>query len=125
MNQSQLDRAVARATGENIHTIGQIGFSIADPESVHYDPEPSRKGPQVVDWDELDARRRAAVTAHCPTRLRAVRLYIMSAGHVCAGSRDPHADVTGNGKILLRGIAVFSLPMPTAWLSVGIVHRKL
>ena len=32
----------------------------------------------------------------------------MSAGHVCTGSRDPHADVTGNGKALLRGIAVFS-----------------
>jgi hypothetical protein len=60
MNQSQLDRAVARATGESRETINQMGFSIADPESVHYDPEPSRRSPQIVDWDELEARRRAA-----------------------------------------------------------------
>ena len=60
MNQSRLDRAVARATGESLDTISHLGFSIADPDSVHYDPEPSRRAPQVVDWDELDARRRAA-----------------------------------------------------------------
>ena len=60
MNQSQLNRAVARATGETLDTISRLGFSIADPDSVHYDPEPSRRAPQVVDWDELDARRRAA-----------------------------------------------------------------
>jgi hypothetical protein len=57
MNQSQLDRAVARATGETLSTISRRGFSIADPESVRYDPEPSRRPPLVVDWDELDERR--------------------------------------------------------------------
>ena len=57
MNQSQLDRAVARATGETRGAISRMGFSIADPESARYDPEPSRRPPQVVDWDELDARR--------------------------------------------------------------------
>ncbi len=60
MNQSQLDRAVARATGEIVHTISHLGFSIADPESVHYDPEPPRRAPRGVAWEELDARRRAA-----------------------------------------------------------------
>lgn len=60
MNQSQLDRAVARATGESLDTVSRMGFSIANPESVHYDPEPSRRRPLVVDWDQLDARRRAA-----------------------------------------------------------------
>jgi hypothetical protein len=60
MNQSQLDRAVARATGESLNTVTRMGFSIADPESVHYDPEPSKRAPLVIDWDELDARRRAA-----------------------------------------------------------------
>jgi hypothetical protein len=60
MNQSQLDRAVARATGESRETINRMGFSIADPESVHYDPEPARRRPLVIDWDDLDARRRAA-----------------------------------------------------------------
>ena len=58
MNQSQLDRAVARATGETLGTISHLGFSIADPKSARYDPEPSRRPPQVVDWDALDARRR-------------------------------------------------------------------
>ena len=57
MNQSQLDRAVARATGESLDTISRRGFSIADPEAVRYEPEPSGPAPQVVDWDELDARR--------------------------------------------------------------------
>ena len=57
MNQSQLDRAVARATGETRGTISHLGFSIADPNSAHYDPEPSDDVPQVVDWDELDGRR--------------------------------------------------------------------
>ena len=57
MNQPQLDRAVARATGESLHTINCMGFSIADPAAVHYDPEPSRQRPQVVDWDALDAQR--------------------------------------------------------------------
>jgi hypothetical protein len=60
MNQPQLDRAVARATGESLETINRMGFSIADPHSVHHDPEPSRRCPLVVDWDDLDARRRAA-----------------------------------------------------------------
>jgi hypothetical protein len=60
MNQSQLNRALARATGESLDTIHRMGFSIADPESVRYDPEPSRRRPLVVDWDDLDARRRAA-----------------------------------------------------------------
>ncbi len=60
MNQSQLDRAVAQATGESPHTISRMGFSIADPEPVRYDPEPSRRPPLVVDWDDLDSRRWAA-----------------------------------------------------------------
>lgn len=59
MNQFQLNRAVARATGESPATINRMGFSIADPKSVHFDPEPSRRPPLVVDWDDLDARRRA------------------------------------------------------------------
>jgi hypothetical protein len=60
MNQSQLDCAVARATGESLDTVSRMGFSIADPKSVHYDPEPPRRRPLVIDWDALDARRRAA-----------------------------------------------------------------
>ena len=59
MNQSQLDRAVARATGETRDTISRLGFSIADPLVVQHDPEPCLRAPLVVDWDELDARRRS------------------------------------------------------------------
>jgi hypothetical protein len=57
MNQSQLDRAVARATGETRNTVRRLGFSIADPPVVRHDPEPSLRAPLVVDWDELDAQR--------------------------------------------------------------------
>lgn len=59
MKQSQLDRAVARATGESPETINQMGFSIADPDSVHYDPEPSKR-PPLVETNDRDAQRRAA-----------------------------------------------------------------
>ena len=62
MNQSQLDRAVARATGETLDAISRLGFSIADPESARYDPEPSRRPPLVVDWDELDTRRQRSAS---------------------------------------------------------------
>ena len=60
MSQSRLDHDVARITGETKKTIARMGFSIADPESVHYDPEPPRRRPWTIDWDELDARRRMA-----------------------------------------------------------------
>jgi hypothetical protein len=59
MNQSQLDRAVARATGESPQTISRMGFSIADPQSVRRDPELPRRRPLTVDGDDLDQRRRA------------------------------------------------------------------
>jgi hypothetical protein len=60
MNQSQLDRAVARAMGETCNTIRRLGFELADPLVVRHDPEPPRRDPQVVDWDELDAQRRTS-----------------------------------------------------------------
>ncbi len=40
MTQSQLDAAVALATGEDLDTISRLGFSLADPEVVQFDPEP-------------------------------------------------------------------------------------
>jgi hypothetical protein len=57
MTQSQLDDAVALATGEDPDTISRLGFSLADPKTVCYDPEPSERGPQVIDWDQFDALR--------------------------------------------------------------------
>lgn len=56
MTQSQLDRAVARATGEALSTVRHFGFSIADPKAVCHDPEPLRR-PRIVNWDRLDTQR--------------------------------------------------------------------
>ena len=56
MTQARLNRAVARATGESLDTIQRRGFSIADPASVCYDPEPFDV-PSIVDWDDLHASR--------------------------------------------------------------------
>ena len=58
MRQADLDRAVARATGETVSTIKRLGFLIAEP-NVYPDPDPDSDeyGPLVIDWDELAARR--------------------------------------------------------------------
>jgi hypothetical protein len=56
VTQTQLHRAVARATGESRSTIRRLGFGIADPALVCHDPEPLRR-PRIVDWDRLDAQR--------------------------------------------------------------------
>jgi len=47
MNQRDLNRAVAHATGEAVDTIAQWGFSLLDPEV------PERDDPLPLDWDEL------------------------------------------------------------------------
>lgn len=57
MTQTELNRRVARATGEDLRTIAHHGFSIADPAMVDYDPEPSP--PHTVDWEHVDAQRPA------------------------------------------------------------------
>ena len=54
MTQSQLDRAVARATGEDARTIRQLGFGLADPEVVQYDPDGDDRPPLILDWDEVE-----------------------------------------------------------------------
>jgi hypothetical protein len=51
MSQKELDRAVADATGENIGLIRGVGFSIADPLDVSFDPEP--RSPSVFDWNSM------------------------------------------------------------------------
>jgi hypothetical protein len=50
MTQAELDRAVAEATGESVHTISRRGF-------VLLTPDPIDREPLVTDWDELDAER--------------------------------------------------------------------
>ena len=57
MTQTELNRAVSRATGETVATIRSLGFDIADPDVVSHDPEPTDLDARVVDFDELAARR--------------------------------------------------------------------
>ena len=56
MTQSQLERAVARATGERRSTIRAMGFSLYDP-TASLDDLDERPTPLTVDWDQVDASR--------------------------------------------------------------------
>jgi hypothetical protein len=50
MTQRQLNRAVARATGERITTIRRMGFGPLAPL-----PDDDHREPLVLDWDRPDA----------------------------------------------------------------------
>ena len=69
MTQSEIDRAVARATGESVSTIKEFGFGIIEPGAV-CEAEPNC-GPHVVNWDEVDAQR---VSLH-PSRRRSFAVH--------------------------------------------------
>ena len=56
MKQAELNRAVARATGETVTTIKRLGFLLADPVDGFYAEEDDA---QVIDWDELEGERQA------------------------------------------------------------------
>lgn len=63
MKQADLNRAVARATGETVSTVKRLGFLLADAD---YDPaaiDPA-DDPYVIDWDELHAQRNEGVRRH-------------------------------------------------------------
>jgi len=60
MTQRQLDRAVARATGEPLANIRRMGFSALADEPMEAD-----RDPLVVDWDALDAQRCYRVPSEC------------------------------------------------------------
>jgi hypothetical protein len=53
MTQQDIDEAVATATGESVDLISSLGFEIADPLDVRFDPEPRK--PLVLDWDTMSA----------------------------------------------------------------------
>ena len=61
MKQTDLDRAVARATGETVSTIKRLGFLLADPTDS-LDPDSDEGAPDVIDWDELQAQRNEGST---------------------------------------------------------------
>ncbi|HJN10758.1 MAG TPA: hypothetical protein QF564_18880 [Pirellulaceae bacterium] len=56
MKQSDLDRAVAHATGEAVATIKRLGFLLADPTDSATD-ETDEHDPYIIDWDALAANR--------------------------------------------------------------------
>jgi len=63
VTQSELNRAVARATGESHSTIRRMGFSIFVPEEAQDDLD-SLPQPQTVDWDQLDTQRPAFLSQY-------------------------------------------------------------
>ena len=70
MVQTQLDRLVADATGEDVREIQRRGFSLADPAETNFDPEPDCRPPQIIDWDDLEDQRYASIAwkrSHEPT----------------------------------------------------------
>lgn len=57
MTQADLDRAVARATGDSVATVRRLGFQMEDlfPEDfddLENDEEALDEGPLVFDWDD-------------------------------------------------------------------------
>ena len=60
MTQAELNREVARATGESVAEIRHMGFGIADEAEPGFDPEPADVG-QHIDWDQVDADRYALI----------------------------------------------------------------
>lgn len=66
MTQTALNRAVADATGEDLAEIRHLGFSLADPLCVNFDPEPDDLPPGMIDWDDLDLQRNVAVVEQRP-----------------------------------------------------------
>ena len=50
MKQERINRLVARATGEDLREIRRMGFTIADPAHVGFDPEPKQGRPRTLDW---------------------------------------------------------------------------
>lgn len=71
MTQNQIDRAVASRTGETIAEIKRLGFSLADPSEVDYDPEPFDVPPQMIDWDLYELQRNVALVEQPPRRFAA------------------------------------------------------
>jgi hypothetical protein len=55
MTQSELNRAVAKLTGETVAEIKHLGFGLADPDYVEFDPEPDDG--RYVDWDATQTNR--------------------------------------------------------------------
>ena len=64
MTQRDLNRAIARATGEDPAVISRLGFVELRGGPFESDV------PAVVDWDEVDAERGVSVVPQRPRRVR-------------------------------------------------------
>jgi hypothetical protein len=53
MTQREIIESVAQATGESVTVVNELGFHLADPLDVNFDPEPRR--PLILDWDTMTA----------------------------------------------------------------------
>jgi hypothetical protein len=60
MNQRELNREVARKTGETVSTIAALGF-------IPLTGQPFEREPLTIDWDERDAERNVSLV---PKRAR-------------------------------------------------------
>jgi hypothetical protein len=69
MRQFELNREVARLTGESVATIEQLGFLLADPGREDADLDPTQDGSHFIDWDELDAPSAGRQPRHCAATL--------------------------------------------------------
>jgi hypothetical protein len=59
MSQTEIDQAVVRATGESMRAVRRHGFSLLSPVAL-FDPDDfAMAEPLVVDWDQVQADRRA------------------------------------------------------------------
>ena len=54
MNQRELNRSIAAATGETVSRIARLGFLLADPQDEIADPTAEELGPLVVDFDAYE-----------------------------------------------------------------------
>lgn len=60
MRQTDLNRAVARATGESVNCVKRLGFILAESDDHHtHDID-------VIDWDLVDEARRIPATMEAP-----------------------------------------------------------
>jgi len=57
MTQQELEASVCKATGEDLGEVRHLGFSLADPDTVSFDPEPDDLPPSTIDWDAVDVLR--------------------------------------------------------------------
>jgi len=129
--QSDLDTAVADATGEDLRTIRRRGFSLVEPLNVNFDPEPDLLPPQFVDWDELDLSRNEPVVRQ-PLRVVVGMREISSESRILNDdsrtmvirTHDPHEVIQSlrdRTDILLEGGPVLA----GAFLRAGVVDRIL